>query len=74
MISNAELTDIFSCAFCGKSQAEVAVLVAGPGVCLCDECIMVCKELVDAAVGERTEAHLSAPPPGQSNLPDDRTV
>jgi len=27
------------CSFCGKAQQEVAKLMAGPGVCICDECI-----------------------------------
>ena len=29
------------CSFCGKSQDEVEKLIAGPGVCICDECIEV---------------------------------
>ena len=28
-----------ACSFCGKSQKQVKKLVAGPGVCICDECI-----------------------------------
>ena len=31
--------DDVHCSFCGKSQREVAKLVAGPGVYICDECI-----------------------------------
>jgi len=27
------------CSFCGKSQAEVRQLIAGPEVCICDECV-----------------------------------
>lgn len=30
------------CSFCGKSQDEAEKLVAGPGVCICDECIDLC--------------------------------
>ena len=35
------------CSFCGKSQSEVRKLVAGPGVYICDECINVCKHILD---------------------------
>ncbi|MCQ2979257.1 MAG: ATP-dependent Clp protease ATP-binding subunit ClpX [Clostridia bacterium] len=35
------------CSFCGKLQDEVKRLVAGKGVYICDECIEVCKEIVD---------------------------
>ncbi len=36
------------CSFCGKPQASVKKLVAGPsGVFICDECIKVCQSLVD---------------------------
>lgn len=34
------------CSFCGKSQDEVAKLVAGPTVYICDECIELCNEIV----------------------------
>ncbi len=35
-----------SCSFCGKSQDEVAKLIAGPDVYICDECIELCNEIV----------------------------
>ena len=34
------------CSFCGKSQHEVAKLVAGPDVFICDECIELCADIV----------------------------
>ena len=30
------------CSFCGKPQDEAQRLIAGPGVCICDECIELC--------------------------------
>lgn len=36
------------CSFCRKSDAEVAKLVAGPGVHICDECVAVASRLMDA--------------------------
>lgn len=35
------------CSFCGKPQSQVAHLVAGPGVYICDECIQVCLDIVN---------------------------
>jgi len=34
------------CSFCGKSQDEVYKIVAGPDVCICDECIKVCNDII----------------------------
>ncbi|MEN8190522.1 MAG: ATP-dependent Clp protease ATP-binding subunit ClpX [Thermodesulfobacteriota bacterium] len=34
------------CSFCGKAQDEVAKLIAGPEVYICDECIELCNEIV----------------------------
>ncbi len=38
-----------TCSFCGKAQEEVAKLVAGAGVGLfiCDQCIDLCKEIIE---------------------------
>jgi len=35
-----------NCSFCGKSQDEVYKIVAGPDVCICDECIKVCNDII----------------------------
>ena len=35
------------CSFCGKTQENVKKIVAGPGVYICDECIGICKNIVD---------------------------
>jgi ATP-dependent Clp protease ATP-binding subunit ClpX len=43
-----------SCSFCGKSQNEVRKLIAGPGVFICDNCILLCKNVLD------TEAAMQA--------------
>lgn len=33
------------CSFCGKEQAEVAYLVAGPTVFICNECVELCRAI-----------------------------
>ena len=34
------------CSFCNKDQAAVRKLIAGPKVCICDECVAVCVEMI----------------------------
>ena len=43
----ARPSNLTMCSFCGKSQSEVRKLIAGPGVYICDECINVCKHILD---------------------------
>ena len=35
------------CSFCGKPQESVKRIVAGPGVYICDECIALCKNIIE---------------------------
>jgi hypothetical protein len=49
------------CSFCKKSDAEVAKLVAGPGVHICDECVAVASRLMEA-------------PPPHGPAPEQRSV
>ncbi len=44
---NTKGNDPVCCSFCGKAQNEVRKIVAGPGVYICDECIELCKEIID---------------------------
>ena len=54
------------CSFCGKRENEVR-LIAGPGVCICSECVQACSDLLldDAQFDEngklRTPEHLPTP-------------
>ena len=35
------------CSFCSKTQDQVKRLIAGPGVYICDECVELCKEIIE---------------------------
>ena len=35
------------CSFCARSQHEVARLIAGPKVFICDECVGLCVTILD---------------------------
>ena len=34
------------CSFCGKSEAQVEKMIAGPGVYICNECVGLCVEIM----------------------------
>ena len=40
-------TDDKLCSFCGKTADTARRLIAGPGVYICDECVVVCKKILD---------------------------
>jgi ATP-dependent Clp protease ATP-binding subunit ClpX len=35
------------CSFCGKDAKDVRKLIAGPEVHICDECVRLCREIID---------------------------
>ncbi len=55
------------CSFCGKRETQVERLIAGPGVCICSECVQACSALlgdeiqVDTRGKLRTPEHLPTP-------------
>ncbi|MDP3049062.1 MAG: ATP-dependent Clp protease ATP-binding subunit ClpX [Thermodesulfovibrionales bacterium] len=38
--------NMLKCSFCGKGQAEVKKLIAGPTVYICNECVELCNEIM----------------------------
>jgi ATP-dependent Clp protease ATP-binding subunit ClpX len=64
----ARPTNITLCSFCGKSHAEVKKLIAGPGVYICDNCITLCKSVLDKEMSAETKRNapkFSIPKPSQ---------
>ena len=47
----ARPTNLTMCSFCGKTHGEVRKLIAGPGGYICDNCINVCKSILDKELG-----------------------
>lgn len=43
------------CSFCNKSQNDVKSLIAGPGVYICDQCIELCRSIMEEDQGEKKE-------------------
>ena len=47
------------CSFCGKAQEDVRKIVAGPGVYICDECVELCNNIIEAELYEDEKAGYS---------------
>ena len=59
---------ILFCSFCGKNQNEVRKLVAGPAAYICDECIELCRCIVE----EECEPTISEE--FQKGIPEPRNI
>jgi len=35
------------CSFCGKTDGAVKLIIRGPAACICNECVKICKEIVE---------------------------
>ena len=71
----ARPNQITLCSFCGKSHAEVRKLIAGPGVYICDNCILVCKNVLDKELQDQEKKKaikLKVPKPRQIKAELDR--
>ncbi len=49
--------DVPRCSFCGKTELQVAKLVTGAGVAICDECIELCVDIVSDERRADAQAH-----------------
>lgn len=56
------------CSFCGKAVYEVKKLVSGRNVCICDECINLCNDIMAEDVGATPDAAASAKLPTPSQI------
>lgn len=45
--SNGEEYVPVTCSFCGKTERQVTRLIAGPGVFICNECVVLCEEILN---------------------------
>ena len=55
------------CSFCGKSQAEIRKLIAGPSVSICDECVSLCNDILkdEGEIPKTNSAEFKLPTPEQ---------
>ncbi len=38
------------CSFCGKSPEQVNLLIAGPGVFICNKCVDICNQIISGEI------------------------
>ena len=50
-----EEKEVLRCNFCGRTNEEVQKLVAGPNVFICDECVDVCRHIIEDELGDGRE-------------------
>jgi ATP-dependent Clp protease ATP-binding subunit ClpX len=64
-----------SCSFCGKSQEEVKKLIAGPNVYICNECVVLCKDILVEDDKIDTKKSFEIPKPSEIfNYLDDHII
>ncbi|MDR1012716.1 MAG: ATP-dependent Clp protease ATP-binding subunit ClpX [Lactobacillales bacterium] len=59
--TNKENEEI-QCSFCGKSQNKVRKVIAGPSVYICNECVDLCKQIMDEDLHEQVIKEFSEVP------------
>ena len=57
----ARPTNITLCSFCGKSHAEVKKLIQGPGVYICDNCVLLCKSVLEKELAPEPKKQAAIP-------------
>lgn len=75
MAKNDDSKQLF-CSFCGKGQDQVDRMIAGPGVCICNECIELCRAVLEGedprpprrSVQEEIQINIPKPAEVKANL------
>lgn len=50
------------CSFCGRGTYQVRMMIAGPGVCICDECVKASDEIIKRNLTKRGQLGLEKIP------------
>ncbi len=59
------------CSFCGKPQGQVRRLIAGPNVYICDECVQLCREIIEEGIEAEENEKYKA---GDGKLPKPKEI
>ena len=59
------------CSFCGKPQGQVRRLIAGPNVYICDECVQLCREIIEDGIEAEENEKYEA---GDGRLPKPKEI
>lgn len=61
------------CSFCGKPQSQVKRLISGSGVYICDECIALCQDILEAEEDKRVKDGIIMSE-GENRLPKPKEI
>ena len=61
-------SSLLHCSFCTNSQHEVRKLIQGPSVYICDQCVVLCNEILNEEPAETTSED------GQTHLPTPQEI
>lgn len=64
------MSEKFYCHFCGKENADVKHLVAGPGCNICNECVDLCVEVIKNHEKEKAMANVFEGKPDERQSED----
>ncbi|AKC60411.1 ATP-dependent Clp protease ATP-binding subunit ClpX [Blochmannia endosymbiont of Camponotus (Colobopsis) obliquus] len=53
---NDDPSKLLRCSFCNKEQRKVVKIIAGPSVCICNECVILCNDILNKD-SEELEIH-----------------
>lgn len=76
MIAEPVAAPAIACSFCAKPAPEVAKMIAGPGIYICDECVQLCNEILAADAGSaagQPDARPEDEPPAELTYWQDMT-
>lgn len=63
-----------TCSFCRKNRDEIKKLIAGPGVCICDECVELSMQIINNEYSESSEPTDIASPKQIDAVLDDYVI
>ena len=46
LVGRKQVIELMYCSFCGKQSNFVKMIIAGPGVFICNECVDLCAEIL----------------------------
>ncbi len=70
----ARPTNMTLCSFCGKSHAEVKKLIQGPGVYICDNCVLLCKSVLEKELAPDPAAKAKTAPAKDHTVPKPQDI
>ncbi|MDR1354268.1 MAG: ATP-dependent Clp protease ATP-binding subunit ClpX [Oscillospiraceae bacterium] len=57
MPNGNDYSKLLRCSFCGKLKDQVTRIIAGPGVCICNECVALCQGVLEEEKRQKKTAN-----------------